>query len=147
MNTWSILLFAGGIAWAQAAPDPPGLPSRLRGIGIQQRLGEVAPSDVPFMDENGHTVTLGSISPGRPVVLAMVYYECTMLCNQILNGVVRGLRPLSLRPGRDFDVVAISIDPTEDPTLAAGKRDHYVQSYSRTARPEGWHFLTGTQQS
>src|ERR1041385_7535514 len=129
MNTWSILLLASGMAWAQAAPDPPGLPARLRGIGIQQRLGEVVPSDVPFLDENGQTVTLASLAQGRPVVLAMDYYECTMLCNQILNGVVRGLHPLSLRPGRDFDVVAISINPEEGPSLAAGKRDHYVHSY------------------
>ena len=142
------LLFSAGLLAAQPVDDSPaGLPVKLRGIGIEQRLGETVPADVPFLDESGRTVTLGSIAPGRPILLAMVYYRCTMLCNQILNGVVRGLRPLSLQPGRDFDVVAISIDPTEDPTLAAGKRDHYVQSYSRTARPEGWHFLTGTQQS
>jgi protein SCO1/2 len=142
------LLLLAGLAWAQQpATDPPGLPGKLRGIGIEQRLGEPIPADVPFTDESGNTVTLAGVSHGRPVVLAMVYYNCTMLCNQILNGVVRGLRPLSLQPGKDFEVVAISIDPTEGPDVAAGKREHYVHAYSRTAGVAGWHFLTGSEGS
>jgi len=144
----SILLLAVA-APAQTGPawDTPKLPKRLQGIGIDQRLGSQIPLDVPFLDEGGNSVTLGQLAAGRPVVLALVYYECTMLCNQILNGVVHGLRPLSLKPGRDFDVVAISINPAEGPQLAAAKRDHYVRSYSRTASTQGWHFLTGTDAS
>src|SRR5690242_9938305 len=148
MRSLSVLMLLAGWAWAQPDAGPlPGLPAKLRGIGIEQRLGTPVPSDVPFLDEVGRTVTLGSVAPGRPVVLALVYYECTMLCNQILNGVTRGLRPLSMRPGRDFDIVAISINPAEGPELAAAKRAHYVASYSRAARTEGWHFLTGKEES
>jgi protein SCO1/2 len=128
-----------------AGAQPPKLPASLQGIGITQRLGEAVPANVPFTDESGRTVTLGGIAPGRPILLAMVYYRCTMLCNQILNGVVRGLRPLALQPGRDFDVVAISIDPHEDSAIAAAKRDRYVASYSKHDSGAGWHFLTGRE--
>jgi protein SCO1 len=136
------------VAFAQTTPNPqPTLPTRLQGIGIDQRLGAQVPLNVPFLDESGRTVTLRSIAPGRPVLLALVYYQCTILCNQILNGVVRGLRPLSLTPGGDFDIVAISINPAEDPPLAAAKREHYTESYSKWAGTRGWHFLTGTESS
>ena len=148
MKTFCIGVLLAVAARSQpVAGDAPGLPAKLRGIGIEQRLGQPVPSDVPFRDESGQTVTLAEVSHGHPVVLAMVYYNCTMLCNQILNGVVRGLRPLSLQPGKDFEIVAISIDPAEGPSLAAGKREHYVHTYSRTASPKGWHFLTGTEAS
>jgi len=147
MKSIPILLLVPGLIWAQPAADPPGLPAKLRGIGIEQRLGQPVPADLPFTDENDRTVTLAQVSHGRPIVLALVYYNCTMLCNQILNGVVRGLRPLALQPGKDFDIVAISIDPKEGPGLASGKRDHYVRTYSRSASTAGWHFLTGPDTS
>ena len=148
MRPLSVMILLAGCLWAQPDAGPlPGLPAKLKGIGIEQRLGAPVPADVPFLDEAGRTVTLGSVAPGRPVGLALVSYECTMLCNQILNGMTRGLRPLSMRPGRDFDIVAISINPTEGPDLAAAKRAHYVASYSRAARAEGWHFLTGKEES
>lgn len=147
-HTFIFLVLLAGLARSQEpATGLPGLPVKLRGIGIEQRLGEPVPSDVPFTDENGHTVTLAEVSHGRPIVLAMVYYTCTMLCNQILNGVVRGLRPLSLQPGKDFEVVAVSIDPKEGPEIAASKREHYLHAYSRTAPRAGWHFLTGSKAS
>ncbi len=137
-----LALAAGGRA---DTPDQPQLPKELQGVGIEQRLDAQAPLTARFADEDGRPVLLGDYLGHRPVILALVYYRCTMLCNYILNGVVSGLRPLSLRPGRDFDVIAISIDPSEDSQLARGKRDHYVKSYSSKAGPEGWHFLTGDE--
>lgn len=130
-----------------AANGQTTLPPQLRGIGIEQRLGETLPSGIQLTDEHGRSVTIEQIAQGRPVLLALVYYRCTMLCNQILNGVVRGLRPLKLQPGRDFQVVALSIDPTETPELAAAKRDHYMHSYSHNAAEAGWHFLTAPDTS
>lgn len=132
-------------AAAVASPNGPLLPKELRGIGIQQNLGAQLPLDARFADETGRSVRLGDYFGLRPAVLALVYYQCTMLCNQILNGVVAGLRPLSLVPGRDFDVIAISINPLEGPALARAKRDTYVRHYSSRSNPEGWHFLTGSE--
>jgi protein SCO1/2 len=135
-----IALIAGTVLQAQTTVFQP--PS-TKGVGIEQRLNAAVPLDTVFQDENGSSVQLGSFFRGKPVLLAPVYYTCPMLCSQILNGVVRGLRPLRLKPGRDFEVVAISFDPADTPAVAKGKRDHYAQSYSSRAGVAGWHFLTG----
>jgi protein SCO1/2 len=143
----TLLLIGAFLASGAAAdtPDNSPMPKDLAGIGIEQRLNARVPVDARFRDESGRSVRLGDLLGKRPAILAPVYYRCTMLCNYILNGLVSGLRPLSLRPGRDFDVIAISIDPSEDPQLAAGKREHYAQSYSRQGGVAGWHFLTGDE--
>ena len=146
--TWACALVAAAFAMPVAlaqAPDRPPTPKVLQGIGIEQRLNAPIPLNTQFTDESGHQVRLADYFGRRPVVLALVYYRCTMLCSYILSGMVSGLRPLSLRPGRDFDVVAISIDPAENSQLAAAKRASYVHSYSSRAGPEGWHFLTGNE--
>ena len=137
-----VAIFSLPATFAQTLDRPP-TPKVLEGIGIEQRLNAPIPLNTQFTDESGHQVRLGDYFGRRPVMLALVYYRCTMLCSYILSGMVSGLRPLSLRPGRDFDVVAISIDPAENSQLAAAKRASYVHSYSSTAGPEGWHFLTG----
>ena len=128
---------------AGAVPDRTSTPKELIGVGIDQHLNAQVPLGATFRDESGATVRIGDLLGRRPAILAPVYYRCTMLCSYILNAVVAGLRPLSLRPGRDFDVIAISIDPSEDSQLAAGKREHYARSYSSKAGTAGWHFLTG----
>lgn len=138
----SLLFTIASIGLAQSS-----LPPELQGIGIDQRLGAQLPLQAQFIDESGNRVALGSLIHGRPVLLAMVYYECPMLCSQILSGVVAGLRPLSLRVGRDFDVVAISINPAETSVEAAQKRDFYASRYSGDAHAGGWHFLVGPEES
>lgn len=142
-----VLIFItwAGVLLAETGSNRPILPPELKDIGIQQRLGAQAPLDATFQDETGATVRLGDIAPQRPAILALVYYTCPMLCNQILTGLVSGLRPLSLVPGRDFDVIAVSINPEETPQDASGKRDFYVRRYSRARDAAGWHFLTGTE--
>ncbi len=130
---------------AANSPDQRPLPKALQGIGIDQRLNAQVPVNAQFTDESGRSVRLGDYLGRRPAILALVYYRCTMLCSYILNGVVAGLRPLSLRPGQDFDVIALSIDPGEDAHVASSKRDHYVKSYSSKAGTQGWHFLTGAE--
>lgn len=121
------------------------VPRELDGIGFDQNLNAQVPLDAQFNDESGRMVRLGDYLGQRPAILALVYYQCTMLCNQILNGMVAALRPLSLRPGRDFDIIAISINPREGPAQAGVKRDIYARLYSHSAGPAGWHFLTGTE--
>jgi len=125
-----------------------GLPDALKTIGIEQKLGNQLPLDVELKDEEGRPVNLGSyFNNGRPVILALVYYECPMLCNQVLNGLTGSLKGISLNAGKDFDVLAISFDARENdqPGLAKGKKASYIERYGRPGSENGWHFLTGTQ--
>lgn len=127
-----------------------GLPETLKKVGIEQRLGEKLPLDTVFTDENGKDVKLGEyFSKGRPVVLALVYYECPMLCNQVLNGLTGSMKGISLDAGKDFDVVAISFDAKEhgNAELARNKKASYIERYNRPGTDGGFHFLTGSQES
>lgn len=127
-----------------AASDKPGLLGR---IGIDQRLNEQVPLDLAFVDENGRDVKLRDYFGKRPVLLAMVYYECPMLCTQVLNGVTGALKVLNFDVGREFDVVAVSINPREGPGLASAKKQAYVERYGRPHTADGWHFLTGREEN
>ena len=125
-----------------------GLPDMLRTVGIEQKLGEQLPMDAEFKDENGNSVKLGAyFNTGRPVILAFVYYECPMLCNQVLNGLTGSLKGMSFDAGKEFDVVAISFDARENdkPDLAKNKKASYLEHYNRPNTENGWHFLTGTE--
>lgn len=127
-----------------------GLPEALQKIGIDQKLGDQLPLDTVLKDEDGKDVRLGDyFEHGRPVILALVYYECPMLCNEVLNGLTGSLKGISLDAGKDFDVVAISFDARENdkPDLAKNKKANYLERYGRPGSENGWHFLTGTQDS
>ncbi len=127
-----------------------GLPDALKETGIEQKLGEQLPLETVFTDENGQAVKLGDyFNKGRPVVLAFVYYECPMLCNEILNGLTGSLKGVSFDAGTEFDVVAISFDARENeiPDLARNKKDSYMKRYGRPGTEKGWHFLTGSSES
>jgi protein SCO1/2 len=154
--TWvsALALAAGTSAYAQnpgglAEPGDPtaAKPGILSKIAIDQRIGHQVPADIPFVDETGRQVTLGDYYGRRPVVLALVYYECPMLCTQVLNGLVSALGVLTFEAGREFDVVAVSFNPKEGPGLASQKKASYVERYGRPQAAAGWHFLTGSQES
>src|SRR5687767_14448019 len=118
----------------------------LKKIGIDQKVGQQLPLGLPFNDENGQGVTLGTFFGGRrPVVLVLAYYQCPMLCTQVLNGMTGALKTLSLDAGKDFDVVVVSIDPKDNSRLAANKKLTYVEHYGRPESAGGWHFLTGAE--
>ena len=123
------------------------LPAKLRDIGIDQHLGTQLPLDARFRNERGEAVTLGSFFHDKPVVLALVYYECPMLCNRIMAGVAAALRPLRLKAGRDYQVVFVSINPSETPAEAEAKRDLFSAEYSGKRGSPGWHFLVGSPDS
>jgi protein SCO1/2 len=133
------LVTAGWVPNGAAEEQPP----QLRGVGIDQRLNEQVPLSLPFRDESGEAVTLGKYFDGRPVILALVYYECPMLCTLVLNGMVSALRTLSFNAGDEFQIVAVSIDPKETSELAAAKKENYLRSYNRSGAEKGVHFLTG----
>src|ERR1700716_970788 len=118
----------------------PALPGGLAGVGIDQKLDQQIPLDVTFKDEFGRTVALRDFfKAGKPVILAPVYYRCPMLCTQILNGVAGALKAVSLNPGQDFEVVAVSFDPKDTPELAASKKESYLKRYNRPGSANGWH--------
>jgi protein SCO1/2 len=119
------------------------MPSVLSKVSFDQRLNEPLPLHLPFKDENGRDVKLGDYFGERPVILAFVYYECPMLCTQVLNGLTTSLMVLDETVGREFDVVAVSFDPRETPALASGKKKSNLDRYKRQESVNGWHFLTG----
>jgi len=121
------------------------LPPALRGIGIDQKLNQQAPLDLAFRDEEGRSVALREYFHRGPVVLSLVYYECPMLCTQVLNGLARSLRAISLELGKDYRVISVSINPLESSTLAAAKKRAYVNKHSLRTGEKGWHFLTGDE--
>ncbi len=127
-----------------AAGARPGI---LNKIAIDQRIGDKVPLDLPLTDEAGQPVTLGDYFGNRPVILALVYYECPMLCTQVLNGLVTALGVMNFEVGREFDVVAVSFNPKEGPGLASQKKAAYVKRYGRPQSAAGWHFLTGSPDS
>jgi protein SCO1/2 len=128
---------------ARAADVPPA----LRGVGFDQRLDAQVPLDLTFTDEAGRPVRLGDYFHDRPVILVLAYYRCPMLCNEVLNGLVRAMLDVTLDAGKDFDVLTVSFDPREKPELAAAKRKTYLERYGRPGAEAGWHFLTGEEES
>jgi protein SCO1/2 len=123
------------------------LPAALREIGFDQHLNERVPLDVTFTDETGRTVPLGDYFGRRPVVMLFAYYQCPMLCTQVINGLASALNVLSLEPGTDFDIVTVSFDSRDTPATASAKKAHAIERYTRQAAAESWHFLTGSQAS
>lgn len=123
------------------------VPTPLVNVGFEQRLDQHVPFELPFRDEDGRAVKLGDYFGKRPVVLAFVYYECPMLCTQILNGLTSTLTAMSEQVGREFDVVTVSFDPRETPVLASAKKKAYLDRYKREGAESGWHFLTGDEAS
>ncbi|MFB3827093.1 MAG: SCO family protein [Bryobacteraceae bacterium] len=123
------------------------LPKALEGIGIDQKLNTRIPLDLAFRDEFGRPVRLANYFGQRPVLLALVYFECPMLCTQVLNGMVSSLRAVAFNPGKDFDVVVVSFDPKDTPELASAKKANYLRRYARPGTANGWHFLTGEEPS
>ncbi len=128
-------------------PAPDRLPDVLHEVKIDQRLGQQLPLDTPFRDETGKDVKLGDYFGKKPVIVSMVYYQCPILCAEDLSGLVGALEMVHLVPGKDFQIVIVSIDPAETPAMAAAKKAMYVKRYGRPETAAGWHFLTGDQAS
>jgi protein SCO1/2 len=125
------------------ANDKP--PALLNKVGISQNLNTQLPLSLTFTDDAGKQVQLAEYFGKRPAILALVYYQCPMLCSEELNGLVGALQMVNFTPGKDFDVVVVSIDPSEGTDLAAAKKRSYVKRYGRPETADGWHFMTGTQ--
>lgn len=125
-----------------------GLPKALDDVGIVQKLGGQVPPDAEFRNARGERVRLGRYFGKRPLILALVYYECPMLCNEVLNGLTGSLKGINFNAGEDFDVIALSFDAREHnkAELAKNKKEGYLERYGRPGAENGWHFLTGRQE-
>jgi protein SCO1 len=119
------------------------LPQVLQKVGVAQHLNQQLPLDAAFVDDTGKPVKLGDYFGKHPAVLSLVYYSCPLLCSEEMDGLAGALEMVKLTPGKDFDVVIISIDPADTPELAAKKKAYYVKRYGRPETAVGWHFLTG----
>lgn len=154
MALLSLLLcvFTLGPLRAQTAPTEIGgkEPSTedLEAAGIEERLGEqVSIDELEFVDDRGEKVQLARYFDGEhPVILVMVYYNCPGICGHLMNGVAGSLRSLEWTIGDEFEVVMLSIDPTEDYEMAAAKKENYLNQYGRLEAEDGWHFLTGEEE-
>jgi protein SCO1/2 len=125
---------------------PNTLPTILNKVGVDQNLNRQLPLDATFTDDTGKTVRLGDyFKEDKPAILALVYYTCPMLCSEELEGLTSSLEMVRYKPGKDFNVLAISIDPNDTTQLAAAKKRSYVKRFGRPETNYGWHFLTGTQ--
>jgi len=120
------------------------LPTVLNNVQVTQHLNAQLPLDASFVDDEGKPVTLAKYFDGKhPVVLTTVYYNCPMLCSEEMDGLTSALEMVHLVPGKDFQIVVISIDPTETPELAAEKKKFYLRRYGHPETAAGWHYLTG----
>ena len=129
------------------SPPANSRPPRLENVGIEQHLDAQVPPDLTFRDDTGRTVKLGDYFGHKPLILNLVYYNCTMLCGEALAGLASAMRLVKFNVGDQFDVVTVSFDPRETPEMAAAKKIDYVKRYGRANAAAGWHFLTGEPDS
>jgi protein SCO1/2 len=134
-------------AAAQSGVPSGQMPGPLQKVGYDQKLGGQVPLGLGFRDQDGRAVRLSNYFGQKPVLLVLAYYHCPMLCDMVLTGVTGSLKTMTLDPGKDFDVVVVSIDPNESAVQAAASRANTISRYGRSGTDEGWHFLTGPQPS
>ncbi len=141
------LMFGSVFAGIASAQDASKLPAIYEGVGIDERLGEFASLDVSFQDEEGREVVLADFVDGRPVILNFVYHTCPMLCSILLDQLVEGLSGTDRLPGKDFRIITVSMASFETPDLARRQKEKYLSLLDRPGAEEGWHFLTGSEES
>ena len=143
----SLPSFGQGMTQGIMSPPANVRPPGLKNVGIEQHLDEQIPPDLTFRDETGKPVRLGDYFGKKPVILNLVYYQCPMLCGEVLSGLESALRVLKFDVGKEFDVLTVSFDPRETPDMATKKKAEFLKRYGRPGAAAGWHFLTGPQES
>lgn len=145
----TLLVLAGLLVHGRASGQRSGaLPGVFDGVGLTEQLGEKVPGDLAFVDETGRQVTIGSyFESGKPVLLNLVYHDCPMLCNLLLDGMTKSLQEMDWIPGEQYELVTVSFSALEGPDLAARQKEHYLDVLGRPEAARGWHFLTGSEES
>jgi protein SCO1/2 len=148
-----LLTLASSQAMSQAMTkgimSPPSnvRPPYLQNVGIEQHLDGQVPPDLAFVDDTGRPVKLGEFFGKKPLILNLVYYNCTILCGEVLAGLTGAMKLMKFDVGNEFDVVTVSFNPQETPAIAAAKKQDYLKRYGRPGAASGWHFLTGPAES
>lgn len=148
-----MLICLAAMAWAQGmgggmmSPPANVRPPGLKDVGIEQKLNEQIPPDLTFRDETGKPVRLGDYFGSKPLILNLVYYQCPMLCGEVLSGLTGALKAMQFDVGKEFEVLTVSFDPRETPEMASAKKAEFLKRYGRASGAAGWHFLTGPQDS
>jgi protein SCO1 len=143
----SVSAFGQNMMKGIVSPPASARPAYLENVGIEQHLNAQIPADLAFVDDTGKAVKLGDYFGKKPLILNLVYYNCTMLCGEALAGLSGAMRLIKFDVGNEFDVVTVSFDPRETPTMAAEKKQDYIKRYGRAGAANGWHFLTGSAES
>ncbi len=140
---------AFGQAMSTGIMSPPAnvRPPYLQNVGIEQHLDGQVPPDLTFTDDAGRPVKLGDYFGRKPLILNLVYYNCTMLCGEALAGLSGAMKMVKFDVGNQFDVITVSFNPQETPAIAAAKKQEYLKRYGRPGAAAGWHFLTGPAES
>ncbi len=136
--------------FSMSGKDPvtdPVVPEAAKRAGFEQKLNDQVSLDLMFRDHTGAEVRLGDLLKGKPAILNLVYYECPMLCTEVLNGLLDAVKAVPFSIGDEYSVLTVSFDPSEGPELAAAKRENYLKEYGRASASSGWSFLTGDQAS
>ena len=145
MLLWVTSAWGQGMTQGIVSPPANLRPPGLKHVGIEQHLNQQIPPNLLFRDETGKPVELADYFGRKPLILNLVYYQCPMLCGEVLSGLESALRILKFDVGREFDVLTVSFDPKETPEMAAVKKAELLKRYGRPGAAAGWHFLTGTQ--
>ncbi len=143
----SLPAFGQGMTKGIMSPPANVRPPGLKNVGIEQHLDDQIPPELAFRDETGKPVRLGDYFGKKPVILNLVYYQCPMLCGEVLSGLESALRVLKFDVGKEFDVLTVSFDPHETPDMATKEKAEFLKRYGRPGAADGWHFLTGPQES
>jgi protein SCO1 len=143
----SITAYAQNMSTGLMSPPASMRPPGLKNVGIQQNLNGQIPPDLVFRDETGKTVRLGDYFGQKPMILSLVYYRCPMLCGEVLSGLSSALKVLKFNVGDEFNVLTVSFDPKDTSEIGAAKKAEYMERYGRPGAAQGWHFLTGPQNS
>ena len=148
LTVFSVLLLAATV-WGQGMTkgimSPPSniRPPYLQNVGIEQHLDAQVPPNLAFVDDAGRPVKLGDYFGKKPLILNLVYYNCTMLCGEVLSGLTGAMKMVKFDVGNEFDVLTVSFNPQETSAIAAAKKQDYLKRYGRPGAASGWHFLTG----
>jgi len=147
MLLWATTAWGQGMTQGIVSPPANLRPPGLKHVGIEQHLNQQIPPGLRFRDESGQPVELADYFGRKPLILNLVYYQCPMLCGEVLSGLVTALRILKFDVGQEFDVLTVSFDPRDTPEIAAAKKAELLKRYGRPGAAAGWHFLTGTESS
>lgn len=139
--------FKGPPGGGEVAQNSKMLPPLLHGVGIDQELNHRIPLDLVFRDETGKLVHLRNYFGTKPVILSLVYFTCPQLCPMVENALLASLKQIRFNIGQQFNVLTVSFDPRDTPSVAYAKKAVFLSMYNRKGASQGWHFLTGPEVS